>query len=79
MFTYSCYPQFVIKTKVERHDKKQKKSRELLYVDRYYFLNGWNILVLVRLIFNWFMNVYSQYNFFIFNSLYMLVSLGYKF
>ena len=63
MFAYSCYPQFVVKTKVERHDKKQKKSRELLYVDRYYFLNGGNILVLVRLIFNWFMNVYSQGNY----------------
>ena len=55
-----------------------KKLRELLYVDHYYFLNGWDISVLVKLIFDWCMNVYSKYNFLIFNSFYMLVSLCYN-
>ena len=39
VYTYPLNTKLMIKKSVETHDKKPKKTKELLYVDHYY-LNG---------------------------------------
>ena len=47
---------------IRSKEKSHKRSKELLYVD-HYFLNGWGISVLVRLIFFWSMRIYYKQTF----------------
>ena len=78
LYVYPFNPQLLIKTLVEHHDKKLMRSKELLYMDRYFQMDGC-ISVLVRLLFNWNMSIYSKYKLFIFSILCLLVSICYNF